>query len=69
MPDITMCEGGDCPAKEKCYRYRAKPNEFRQSYFVHPPYKDGKCDHFWGDEAESIWQQLKDICSGSKPIG
>lgn len=47
MPDITMCEGRDCPIKESCYRYTAKPNEFRQSYFVDTPYKDGECEHYW----------------------
>jgi hypothetical protein len=49
MPDITMCEGKDCPLKEDCYRYTAKPNEYRQSYFVNPPYNEEKkeCDHYW----------------------
>lgn len=46
MPDIAMCKGDDCPLKEKCYRYLAKPDHY-QSYFMIPPYKDGKCDHFW----------------------
>jgi hypothetical protein len=47
MPDITMCEGKDCPLKEDCYRYTAIPNEYRQSYFMNPPYnkEEGKCDH------------------------
>lgn len=66
MPDITMCEGTDCPHKEKCYRYTAKPSEFRQSYFAEPPIKDGKCDHYWGEQAEAIWNQLKDIVNGNK---
>lgn len=60
MPDITMCYGGDCPYKERCYRYTAKPDEY-QSYFVKPPFKDDKCDLYWGDEQEAIWNQLKDI--------
>lgn len=47
MPDITMCPGEDCPLKESCYRYTATPSEFRQSYFVNTPYKDGECDHYW----------------------
>jgi hypothetical protein len=61
MPDITMCPGTDCPQKEKCYRYTAKPCEYWQSYFMKPPIKDGKCDLYWGENAESIWNQLKDI--------
>ena len=49
MPDITMCEGKDCPLKETCYRYTATPNEYRQSYFVNPPYDEEKkeCTHYW----------------------
>lgn len=39
MPDITMCKGGDCPLKEYCERHTATPCEYRQSYFVDPPYK------------------------------
>jgi hypothetical protein len=66
MPDITMCEGTHCPIKENCYRYTAKPNEYRQSYFVTPPYKDGKCEHYWGEAQESILQQLTDIVNGNK---
>jgi len=45
LPDLTMCEGGECPLKEECYLYRAKPSEYRQSYFAKAPFKDGKCDH------------------------
>ncbi len=39
MPDITMCDGGDCPKKAECYRATAKPNKFQQSYFVKPPFR------------------------------
>ena len=49
MPDITMCTGKDCPIKEKCYRYTAKPDEFRQSYFD-APYKDENCEYFWDNK-------------------
>ena len=66
MPDITMCQGTDCPHKEKCYRYTAKPSEFRQSYFSIPPIKNGKCDHYWGEQSEAILNQLKDITEGNK---
>lgn len=38
MADITMCFGGGCPMKEQCYRYTAKPDKYRQSYFVGLPY-------------------------------
>ena len=61
MPDITMCSGEGCPFKEKCYRFTAKPSEYWQSYFIDPPIKDDKCDHYWGENAEQIWNQLNDI--------
>lgn len=59
-PDITMCNGDNCPVKKKCYRYTAKPSEY-QSYFIEAPFKDGKCDHYWGENQEQIWNSLKDI--------
>ena len=46
MPDITMCKGDQCPLKETCYRYKAKPSMY-QSYFVDIPLKeDGTCEYF-----------------------
>jgi len=60
MPDITMCAGTGCPAKDQCYRHTAKADTY-QSYFVEPPIKDGKCDMYWGENGEAIWNQLKDI--------
>jgi hypothetical protein len=59
-PDITMCPGTNCPQKEKCYRFTARPSDY-QSYFMKAPIKDGKCEYYWGENAESIWNQLKDI--------
>ena len=49
MPDITMCNGDDCPLKESCYRCTATPNDLWQSYFINPPYDEEKkeCDHYW----------------------
>lgn len=32
MPDISLCNNALCPSKDYCYRFTAKPNEFRQSY-------------------------------------
>lgn len=50
MPDITMCNGGKCPLKEKCYRYLATPSKYRQSYFVTPPFETNNeetvCSYF-----------------------
>lgn len=57
MPDITMCKGsdidnGECPNKERCYRYTASPNTLRQLYFNGLPMENGKCDFLWTDEKE-----------------
>ena len=68
MPDITMCPGTNCPQKEKCYRFTAKPCEHWQAYFTEPPIKDGKCDMYWGENAENIWNQLKEIVNEQKEI-
>lgn len=37
MPDITMCKGAGCPHKEACYRFKATPSPYRQSYFAESP--------------------------------
>jgi hypothetical protein len=49
MPDISMCAGGNCPKKQDCYRFIAKPSQYMQTYFVHPPYdvKEQTCEMFW----------------------
>lgn len=59
--DGTMCVGTNCPQKESCYRFTAKPNEYRQAWFTESPIKDGKCEYYWGKNAEAVWNQLKDI--------
>jgi len=38
MPDITMCRGEGCNIKETCYRYKAQPSEYYQSYFLGAPF-------------------------------
>lgn len=56
MPDITMCKGDGCILRDKCFRYTAKPNPERQSYFANVPFRmeSGvtKCDHFWETDRE-----------------
>ena len=68
MADIAMCSGKDCPIKETCYRFTSLVNEYGQSYFLEPPGKIEKgkftCDMYWGEQAESIWSQLKNIVDG-----
>lgn len=48
MPDITMCANKDCPIKETCYRFKAIPSEFRQSWnnFNY----DKGCEYYWEEE-------------------
>lgn len=55
--DITMCKGQECQNKTSCWRFRANPTPFMQSFFVHPPYildyeDDGvtprwECEYYW----------------------
>ena len=54
MADIAMCKGDRCTMKETCYRYKAKVNEYGQSYFAEAPHKDKVdednntiCGHYW----------------------
>lgn len=55
MADITKCKGTNCNRKEQCYRYTAKENEYRQSYFAIVPVNDVQdCDYFWKDENETV---------------
>jgi len=65
MSDISKCSGEGCPHKEKCYRFTAPADEYRQAYFTKPPIKDnGTCDMFWGQTQTDILSQLKDILGG-----
>lgn len=43
-----MCKGVGCESKFTCYRFTAKPNEFRQSYFMETPIKENNsCEYYW----------------------
>jgi hypothetical protein len=60
MPDISKCSGKDCPLKESCYRFTAVSSDY-QSYFMTPPIKDGKCEHYWEDKTlkqKGKWKKL-----------
>lgn len=51
MVDIAMCRGHECPKKNECVRYLAKPCPYRQSYFGGSPVDaTGKCKHFLSTE-------------------
>jgi len=60
MPDITMCSGANCPLKDECYRYTAEPSKFKQSYFMNPPIKDGKCEYQMEVYTKATKQVVKD---------
>lgn len=53
MPDISMCRDSTCPMRGECYRYRARPCKWRQSYFMGTIRKsDTECiyrSQIWGD--------------------
>lgn len=55
MADIAKCDGKECPYKENCYRYTAEADKLLQSWFIESPIKDNKCDMYWGENAEEIW--------------
>ena len=47
MGDFTMCNGENCDLASTCYRYKAEPSMYRQSYFVESPIENGQCDYYW----------------------
>jgi len=51
MADISKCFGTGCPVKEKCYRYTARANEFRQSYVAYWKHL-AVCDYFWDNKKQ-----------------
>ena len=57
MSDITKCSGFNCPLKDNCKRYKAIGGDW-QYYFTEPPYKDGKCEYFLGDESKSTLKKI-----------
>ena len=52
-----MCCNYNCPLKKRCYRYRAVPDQYWQSFAMFrsrtvaklsgPAQYETKCDHFW----------------------
>ena len=52
MPDISMCTGGNCPLAFNCYRFKAKPNPYRQTYMSEVPWdeEEKECDYYLPNE-------------------
>jgi hypothetical protein len=45
MPDLTLCTNEDCNINYMCYRFKAKPSEYVQSYIRFEP-QDDHCEFF-----------------------
>lgn len=43
MPDIAMCENNNCKRRKECYRFMAKPDQYRQAYGV---FDHEHCEYF-----------------------
>ena len=52
--DITKCKDEECPLKDTCFRYVAKPDEFWQAYFTETPFDKirNTCDFYWSIKTE-----------------
>lgn len=59
MADITMCSGKNCSMKNRCFRYTATADKYRQSYFATPPINNGKCHYFW-DNPQMTSKEIKE---------
>ena len=46
MANIKMCLNEDCTLKNKCYRYKAAPNPYMQSYSDFKQDDKGECSSF-----------------------
>ena len=64
--DISLCRNTNCPLRNNCYRFTAKPDEFRQSYtnFSYNPITQS-CHHFMQDFTP---QQLADMFSAKLEV-
>ena len=56
MPDITMCKGEGCEAKNTCYRFTATPSKY-QPYFTESPIKDGGCEYYINHNRLKEWEK------------
>lgn len=62
MPDITMCNGNNCELSSTCYRYKAEPSEYRQSYFVKEPNVTSyQCDYYWEMDTKLTKDEIDNI--------
>jgi hypothetical protein len=66
--DSTMCDGQGCELKSTCYRYKAEPSKYRQTYFTEAPNDGDQCDYYWetAEERAKNLMRLKDRYNKSK---
>ena len=52
MADITKCANKKCLSNDTCYRFTAKPNPYRQSYWHIEDEQEHahNCTKYWPDE-------------------
>lgn len=61
--DISMCADNECPVRETCYRFKAKPSEYRQSYgefdrLNNPGIAEGSCSYYWKIIEKDTWSEV-----------
>lgn len=66
MPDITLCFGVNCPIKEQCYRFTARP-EVYQSYFYDSPREGLTCNYFIQNTTNLVINDIDTDFSIDKP--
>ena len=49
MNDITKCDGVNCPQRDTCYRFLAKPDRFQSYSEFYKIRTDEKCEYYWED--------------------
>ena len=63
MPDITMCKGYGCRARNHCYRFTAKPSRW-QSWFAQTPGSNKKCKYYYEMEVDKMFYNVIDAETG-----
>ena len=64
MPDITMCKGDGCRARNHCYRFTATPSDYRQSWFVQTPGNNKNCAYYYELEVDKMFYNVIDAKTG-----
>ena len=59
MADISMCVNSECKGRDRCYRYRAYPNKYTQSYLI-PQIENGVCNDVWWHENRKDMRTTKE---------